>query len=299
MRAWQPSGAMLAKKWMRIRAPAKVNLYLRVVGKREDGYHLIDSLMVPVSLYDEIEITRPKVAKAGKGVLKVTCDHPQVPSGKGNLAYRAASLLLGKKGTYDPLHVQIRKRIPVGGGVGGGSSDAAATLLGLNRLLRLGYRQSDLLSMAAMLGADVPFFIHGRPARARGIGEKLTPLASFPRLWMIILYPGFPVSTRWVYQNLDFKLTKVKGNTSMNFSLQEPKRLARLLVNDLEKVTIHRYPRIALLKERLMEEGAVGALMSGSGSSVFGIFAGEQAARKAFRRLRKEEVQAYLVHSLS
>ncbi|MBI4489238.1 MAG: 4-(cytidine 5'-diphospho)-2-C-methyl-D-erythritol kinase [Deltaproteobacteria bacterium] len=288
---------------MRIRAPAKVNLYLRIVGKRRDGYHLLDTIMVPVSLYDEIEITRPKMGKGGgmgKGSLTVTCDHPQVPRGRKNLAYQAASLLLGHKGIRDPVRIHIQKRIPVGGGLGGGSSDAAATLHGLNRLFRLGSGRSEILSLGASLGADVPFFIYGHPARARGIGEKLEPLPVFPRLWMVILYPGFPVSTRWVYQNLVFKLTKPIENIRINFSCEHPKKLRRLLVNDLERVTIRRYPRIAFLKERLLQEGATGALMSGSGSSVFGIFTAGQRARKAFFRLRKEEgVQAYLVRSLS
>ena len=286
---------------MRIRAPAKVNLSLRVVGKRKDGYHLLDTVMVPVGLYDEITITRLKSKKTGRGDLKVTCNHPLVPSGKENLAYRAASLLLGKKGISDPVHIYIRKRIPVGGGLGGGSSDAAATLQGLDRFFRLGCRRREILSLAASLGADVPFFIYGRPARARGIGELLHPFASFPRLWMVILYPGFPVSTRWVYQNLHFsKLTKGIENTRINFSLRDAKGLEHLLINDLEKVAMRRYPQIAFLKDRLMEEGAAGALMSGSGSSVFGIFPSGQIAREAFRRLRKEEgVQAYLVRSLS
>ncbi len=283
-----------------IRAPAKVNLCLRVVGKRDDGYHLLDTVMVPVGLYDEIEIARPRLVKADKEGLAVTCDHPSVPPGRKNLVYRAASLLLGRKGVHDPVHIHIRKRIPVGGGLGGGSSDAAATLRGLNRLFRLGCDRGEIHSLAASLGADVPFFIYGRPARARGIGERLSPIASFPRLWMVILYPGFPVRTRWVYQNLAFKLTKAIENTSINFSLEEPEELKRFLVNDLEKVTIRRYPRIAFLKERLIQEGAAGALMSGSGSSVFGIFSAGQRAREAFRRLRKEEgVQAYLVRSLS
>lgn len=277
-----------------------MNLYLRVVGKRSDGYHLLDTVMVPVGLYDEIEIRRPKLAKTGKRGLMVTCDHPQVPSGKGNLAYRAASLLLEQKGVHDPVHIHIRKRIPVGGGLGGGSSDAAATLHGLNRHFRLGCDRSEIFSLAASLGADVPFFVYGRPARAHGIGDRLRLIPSFPRLWMVILYPGFPVSTRWVYQKLSFKLTKAIENTSINISLKDPEVRKRLLVNDLEKVTIRRYPRIAFLKERLIEEGATGALMSGSGSSVFGIFQAAQMARKAFSRLRKEEgVQAYLVRSLS
>lgn len=285
---------------MRIRTPAKVNLCLRVVGKRDDGYHLLDTVMVPVGLYDEIEITRPKMRKPGKRGLTVTCDHPMVPRGEKNLANQAASLLLGQEGVHGPVHIHIRKRIPVGGGLGGGSSDAAATLHGLNRLFRLGCDRREILSLAASLGADVPFFIYGRPARAQGIGDRLRPIPSFPRIWMVILYPGFPVSTRWVYQHLDFKLTKGIENTSIKFSLEDPERLKRFLVNDLEKVAIRRYPRITFLKERLIQEGAAGALMSGSGSSVFGIFPALQGAREAFYRLRKEEgVQAYLVHSLS
>ena len=256
--------------------------------------------MVPVGLYDQIEITRPtKRGKARKGIT-VTCDHPMVPAGDENLAYRAASLLLRRKGLRDPVHIHIRKRIPVGGGLGGGSSDAAATLRGLNRLFRLGFDRDDMVSLAASLGADVPFFLYGRPARAQGIGEQLGLIPSFPRLSVVILYPGFPVSTSWVYHNLAFKLTKPIENTSINFSLEDRREVKRVLVNDLERVTIQCYPRIAFLKKRLVEEGAEGALMSGSGSSVFGIFHTEQKAKQAFRRLRVEEgVQAYLVRSLS
>jgi len=280
---------------MKIRAPAKVNLWLRVVGRRSDGYHLIDSLMVPVGLYDEIEIIR---AKGKSGMITVTSDHPDVPSGSRNLAYQAASLLLGRRGVKDAVHIRVRKRIPVGAGLGGGSSDAAATLVGLNRLFRLKLPRREILSLASRLGADVPFFIYGRPARARGIGERIKPLGSFPRLWMVIVYPGFGVSTRWVYQNV--KLTKPGKHTSINTLLRDPKKLVRLLSNDLEKVTIRRYPRIGLLKKRLIEESAAGALMAGSGSSVFGIFTSEQHARKAWRRLGKERgIGAYLVRSLN
>ena len=286
---------------MRIRAPAKINLSLRVLGKRGDGYHLLDTVMVPIGLYDEITIAGNRLGKAGRESLKVTCNHPLVPSGEENLVYRAAALLLGRRGIRGRIRIHIRKRIPIGGGLGGGSSDAAATLKGLNRLFRLGCRRRELLSLAASLGADVPFFIYGCPARAKGIGERLHPLASFPRLWVIVLYPGFPVSTGWVYRRWRAgKLTKTIENTRINFSVREPEKLKRLLVNDLEKVAMRRYPGIALLKKRLMEEGAAGALMSGSGSSVFGIFSSEQTAREAFRRLRKEDgVRAYLVRSLN
>ncbi|OGQ79185.1 MAG: 4-(cytidine 5'-diphospho)-2-C-methyl-D-erythritol kinase [Deltaproteobacteria bacterium RIFCSPLOWO2_12_FULL_60_19] len=282
---------------MRIRAPAKINLSLRVVGRGRDGYHLVDTVMIPVNLYDEIEITRPKKARQP---LSVTCNHPLVPSGKKNLAYRAAALLLKKAGIQAPIRIRIRKRIPVGAGLGGGSSDAAATLVGLNRLLRLGWERKRLLPLAGSLGADVPFFILGKPARGRGIGDKLSEIGPIRRLWLVILYPGFPVSTRWAYGRLARKLTKHIENTSINLSLRGRRVLAELSVNDLEKVVFQRYPRVARLKARLIQEGAAGALMSGSGSSVFGIFFSRRQATKALIHLRKEVgVQAYLVRSLN
>jgi 4-diphosphocytidyl-2-C-methyl-D-erythritol kinase len=255
--------------------------------------------MLPVSLYDEIIIKKGK--KSGlKGRLTVSCDDPLVPRGRKNLAYKAASLVLQKKGITEPVHIHIHKRIPMGAGLGGGSADAAATLVGLNRLFRLGYTLKRLEHISATLGADVPFFVRAVPARARGIGERLTPLRKIPRLWLIIVYPKFPVSTAWVYRNFRPKLTKAIVNTSINFSWGSPANLKKLLVNDLETVTMGRYPRIALLKEELARQGAVGTLMSGSGSSVFGVFRSKRSAERAFRRLVKErEVQAFLVRVVS
>ena len=288
---------------MKIRAPAKINLWLRVVGKRADGYHLLDTLLLPISLYDEITIEKGR--KSGKrnalrGRLRVSSDNPSVPQGRKNLAYKAASLLMNEKGIDESVEIRIRKRIPVGAGLGGGSTDAAATLVGLNRLFRLGYTLRRLEKISSALGADVPFFIRGMPARARGIGERLTPLREVPRLWLVILYPGFPVSTRWVYRRLSPKLTKAIVNTSINLSLGCSANLRKLLVNDLETVTMGRYPRIGVLKEELARQGAIGTLMSGSGSSVFGVFQSRGSAERAFRRLRKaREVQAFLVRVLN
>ena len=286
---------------MKIRAPAKINLYLRVLGRRKDGYHLLDTILVPISLYDEIEIQRLKAARdrtrPSALPIKVTCDHPLVPAGKKNLVFRAADLIMKTAGIDQPISIHIRKRIPMGAGLGGGSSDAAATLVALNRLFRLGYSIRRLEKLGLSLGADVPFFIRRRPARARGIGERLTPLANFPRLWLVILYPGFPVSTAWVYRHSRPKLTIPKVNTSITSSLSRFAKLREILVNDLEAVTIARYPRVGMLKERLQREGASGVLMSGSGSSVFGIFAARRKAFRTFTRLKKEEgVQAFLAH---
>jgi 4-diphosphocytidyl-2-C-methyl-D-erythritol kinase len=289
---------------VKIRAPAKINLSLRVVGRRADGYHLLDTIMVPVSLYDDVEIRKlRRVAEKKKNVaplIKVSCNHPSVPDGEQNLAYRAARLILDKAKSRQPIEIRIRKRIPVGAGLGGGSTDAAATLVGLNRLLKLGLSARQLERLGLKLGADVPFFIRGQPARARGIGERLQPLGQFTRRWLVILYPGFPVSTAWVYQNLPAKLTKPSVNTSIASSLTGSGNFSEMLVNDLESVTLGRYPKIGLLKRKLLRTGALGSLMSGSGSSVFGVFSTKRKAEEAFRRLRQEEEsQAFLVHVLN
>jgi 4-diphosphocytidyl-2-C-methyl-D-erythritol kinase len=288
---------------VKIRAPAKINLRLRVIGKRADGYHLLDTIILPVSLYDLIDISKirqigGKTARTHR--LTVTGNHPLVPTGKKNLAYKAALLILSDAKVSAKVHIRIHKRIPVGAGLGGGSTDAAATLVGLNRLLRLGYTSKKLEQMSLAIGADVPFFVKAVPARARGIGERLSPLRGVPRLWLIILYPNFSVSTAWVYRKLPSKLTKPIANTSMNAWPGSPANLSKLLVNDLETVTMGRYPRIGLLKEELARQGAVGTLMSGSGSSVFGIFPSRRSAECAWRRLRKKKgVQPFLVRVLS
>jgi 4-diphosphocytidyl-2-C-methyl-D-erythritol kinase len=285
---------------VKIRAPAKINLGLRVVGQRSDGYHLIDTVMVPVSLYDDLEISTAGGAATKRAArLTVSCDHPLVPSGKKNIAYRAAALFLDEYAIDSEVHIDIVKRIPVGAGLGGGSSDAAATLLALNRLFHVRSPVRKLMRLAASLGADVPFFIGGVPARARGIGERLSPLTSLPRLWVVILYPEIVVSTAWVYRSVRVKLTKPTVNTSITTLLKNPE-FGGLLVNDLEPVTMARYPRVGALKGKLIHAGATGALMSGSGSAVFGIFNSLTKARRAFNRLRKEEgVQAFIARVLT
>lgn len=284
---------------MKIRAPAKINLFLRVVGRRKDGYHLLDTILLPISLYDEIEIRKlpwnsHRAGSRGSRI-KVTCDHPLVPDGRKNIAFRAAELIVQTAAINQRISIRIQKRIPVGAGLGGGSSDAAAVLIGLNRLFRLRYSLRKLERLGLLLGSDVPFFIRRRPARAQGIGERLSPLARCRRFWLVILYPGFPVSTSWVYGRLRHKLTKPKVNTSIIASLRSFAEVREFLVNDLEPVTLGKYPRIGELKTQLVREGAGGALMSGSGSSVFGIFAHRRDAFRAFKRLKKEEgVQAFL-----
>jgi 4-diphosphocytidyl-2-C-methyl-D-erythritol kinase len=286
---------------VKIRAPAKINVGLRVVGKRADGYHLLDTVMVPVSLYDEIYITKSiRKGRSCTAKLTVTCDNPAVPSDEGNIVFRAADLIIKENSINEPVAIHIVKRIPIGAGLGGGSSDAAATLIAMNSLFRLNYSMRRLKKRGYSLGADVPFFIGRMPARARGIGERLTPIKSLPWNWAIIVYPGFPVATSWVYRNFQAKLTKPMANISIITPLKKSLGQHRLLVNDLETVTLARYPRIKFLKEELNAEGAAGALMSGSGSAVFGLFDSRGKAAWALSRLQKEDgVQTFLVRLLT
>ena len=282
---------------MRLFAPAKVNLNLRITGRRDDGYHLLDSLMVPISLGDEVEISR---IEGPPRSLTVYADAPEVPLGEENTVHRAAQAFYERTGHREPVAVNIRKRIPIGAGLGGGSTDAAATLRGMNDLLGAGLTTEDLMALAVSVGADVPFFIGGKAARARGIGEELSPVGPLPRLWLVVLFPNFPVSTAWAYRNYRFKLTKPSNNNNLIDKLDTPHEVAQVMVNDLETVTIGRYPRIARLKDRLDEKGAIGSLMSGSGSAVFGLFTDEADAAKAFAGFEGEkDVRAYLAFSLT
>src|SRR5262245_21064910 len=192
--------------------------------------------MVPVSLYDEIDIRKLRRGGDNKNtapLITVHCDHALAPGGEQNLAHRAARLILHWAKSSQAVEIRIRKRIPVGAGLGGGSTDAAATLVGLNRLLRLGFSARQLERLALKLGTDVPFFIRGFPARARGVGQRLQLLGPMARCWFVIMYPGFPVSTGWVYRKLPATLTKPIVNTSITTSLTGPGSLAKMLVNDL------------------------------------------------------------------
>jgi len=258
--------------------------------------------MLPVSLYDDIEIRKAKRAPRAAVLprIAISCNHPLVPQGEKNLVFGAAQLLLPRIDKRWAIDIHIRKRIPVGAGLGGGSTDAAATLVGLNRLFKLGLPEARLEKLALSLGADVPFFVRALPARARGIGERLSLVSGLPPFWLVILYPGFPVSTARVYQSLGATLTKSKVNTSIATSLKSPDTIPSLLHNDLETVALKMHPRIGLLKNKLLRVGAAGGLMSGSGSAVFGIFRSKKTAEKAYHRLRKEEgVDAFLVRALN
>lgn len=273
---------------MRILAPAKINVFLRITGRRPDGYHLLDSLMVPISLCDELEIeTEIETERETGSHIVLTCDDPTLPTDETNLAYQAAALLCEEAGVPAHISIDLRKRIPAGAGLGGGSSDAAAVLKGLNTLLSLGFDEAHLCTLAARLGADVPFFISCRPARVQGIGEILTAVSALPSKWVVVVVPPFGVSTPWAYRRFD-ELPEHTDSARIRELTDGQWPEARFLINDLERAVIPTYPLVGELKDKLLQFGAEGALMSGSGSAVFGLFANCSLAQQAANRLEHQ-----------
>ncbi|MBI3327482.1 MAG: 4-(cytidine 5'-diphospho)-2-C-methyl-D-erythritol kinase [Nitrospinae bacterium] len=279
---------------MHVLAPAKVNLYLRIVGRRPDGYHLLDSLVVPVSLYDEMTIE----AGRGQPEIVITCDDPTVPADETNLACKAAALLCKEANVQARVAIDLRKRIPAGAGLGGGSSDAATVLKSLNTLLALGLTEAHLCELGARLGADVPFFIPCRPAWIEGAGEILMKVQALPCRWLVIVVPPFGVSTPWAYRRFD-ELPPVE-NPPVSVMRLVPGQWPppELLINDLERAVLPEYPLIAEIKDCLLRLGAEGALMSGSGSAVFGVFPNRAAAEQAVAVLG-EKGKTFLVEPLA
>lgn len=262
-------------------SPAKVNLYLRVLGKRPDGYHDILSLMQRISLADEM------IFAPHDGGIVVRCPGTALPEDEGNIAHRAAAAFFSRIATEPAIGITIQKRIPIAAGLGGGSSNAATTLMTLNEMFHTPLAREELLAMGAKLGADVPFFIHGKTAWASGIGDRFAEAPPLPPFWYILINPGFEISTKMVYEGLKLGLT----NRTINYSIPcfyTQRDLIRGLANDLEKVTVRLHPVLDQLKTLLLENGAEGALMSGSGPTVFGIFTDEQAALRAQAILERE-----------
>lgn len=283
-----------------LRAPAKVNLTLEVLARLPDGYHELDSWMHKVSLFDYLSFTLNK----SPGI-HLTCSDPSLPTDENNLVYRAADLFYREIGESPNVSINLQKNIPVAAGLGGGSSDCAATLKGLNRLYGNPLSQERLLDIGKGLGADVPFFIYPScSARARGIGERLSDLPPLAGCFLVLVNPGIAVSTKWVFANLHKKFT---GESSFACWKNSPKTanyalttggktyiLGRAserciefnLINDLEVVTIANYPEILVIKEFLLDQKSCGTLMSGSGSTVFGLFLDEKNAYSCVEALK-------------
>ncbi len=275
--------------------PAKVNLYLKVVGRRADGYHNLVSVMQPLTLADELTL------ELSGTTVHLECNHPGLPTDERNLAMRAARLFQTVAGRPAGLRLRLHKRIPVAAGLGGGSSDAAGVLRGLNDLAGHPLTEADLHRLAARLGADVPFFLGEGPALARGIGTDLKAL-ELPEFWFVLINPGFAVDTGWVYRNLQLDGTRLSEDNllaAVDSGLQRPEDLS-WLTNDLESVTLRRYPEMEAWKAALRQRGAQVALMSGSGPTVFGIFPDEESSGEAAATLRGgEQVWVAMTRGLS
>jgi len=282
----------MPEPWIHVSTPAKLNVRLKVMGRRPDGYHDLMSIMVPVGLYDRMDLR----VTPHNGI-KISCRGLPAPADETNLACRAARAFFSKTGIDHGVLIELTKNIPVAAGLGGGSSDAACVLKVLNQYYSSPLPAMELANLALGLGADVPFFLEERPCIARGIGEILEPILNWPEFWYIIVMPPVQVPTSWVYGSLNAPLSDRSSeleltNEAYQYIIEHLKKdpfiIGPLLDNDLERITAGRFPLIVRIKTVLTEAGAEGALMSGSGPSVFGVF---QSREKAL------QVQAALADS--
>lgn len=280
---------------MRVSARAKINWTLDITGKREDGYHLMDMLMQPVELADELELepTEEKLTLTVSGF-------PRVSAGPENLALHAAHMLREQTGYRGGAAIRLHKRIPVGAGLGGGSADAAGVLAGLNRLWGTGLTQAELEALGLRLGADVPFCLRGGLQRAQGVGEILTPLACGGMFWLVILQPCPGLSTREVFGRfrLDARENRPDQLAAMAaLAAGDWRKLCASLGNVLQAVSAELRPEIGQGIAALREHGAAGAWMTGSGSAVFGLFTRAQTARTAQEQLRRRWRSCFMTHT--
>ncbi len=279
---------------MKLKARAKVNLGLDVIRRREDGYHEVKMIMQTIQLYDRIFIK-----KIQEPEIQVKTNLYYLPENENNLVYKAARLLRDEFHITEGVHLEVQKFIPVAAGMAGGSTDAAAVLYGMNRMFRLGLSIEELMERGVKIGADVPYCIMRGTALAEGIGEKLTKLPPAPKCKVLIAKPPISVSTKFVYDNL--KLNKETLHPDIEQLIQDIEKgslhdMAAHMGNVLESVTIPNYPVIEELKNQMLEYGALNAMMSGSGPTVFGLFEDTEKAEYAYRRMREGKIakQVYL-----
>lgn len=277
-----------------LKALAKINLGLDVVRRREDGYHEVRMIMQTIQLYDRLDIKRTQ-----EPGIQIQTNLSFLPVNENNLIYKAAKLLMDEFSITDGVSVKLDKRIPVAAGMAGGSTDAAAMLIGVNRLFSLGLTKRQLMERGVQIGADVPYCIMRGTALAEGIGEALSPLPPMVKCPVLIAKPSISVSTKFVYQNL--KLDDMTIHPDIDLLIDDIKAknlhdIAAHMGNVLETVTIPNYPVIDEIKKHMLSNGAVGAMMSGSGPTVFGLFDDEDTAKKAYKAMRSSHLarQVYL-----
>lgn len=266
-------------KTLKLRSPGKVNFRLDVLGKRSDGYHDLRMLNSAISIYDDLELEI-----VDKGIEVFCDDDPAVPSGEDNIVFRASKEIMAYSNKNVGVRIRIKKRIPSAAGMGGGSSNAASVLMGLNQLLKIHLPKEKLIRIGLRFGADIPFFIYGGPAIATGIGENLVKVKRLPKMPMVIVTPNLSVITENIYE-------KFRPNGGAMMEIEIPKEFAtkksviRFLNNDLESVTCKQYPIVSEIKSMLVRYGALAAQMTGSGPSVFGIFSEKEEAEKVSKKI--------------
>lgn len=269
-----------------VKARAKINLSLDVLGRRNDGYHDVQMIMQSISLHDDIYIDC-----IDKRSIEIKCDKRWVPSNSDNIAYKAAAVMMDKYHLPKGVSIRIVKKIPVAAGLAGGSADAAAVLKGMNELFSLNLKEQELMLLGKSIGADVPFCVKGGTALAEGIGEILTEIAPLKNVSIVLVKPRISVSTAWVYKNLDIGKISLRPNTGLivNFiKNQNIENIAKNMVNVLETVTLNRYGVIGEIKDKLVSLGALGSMMSGSGPTVFGIFGSKMEAENAYMNIIRD-----------
>ncbi len=271
-----------------LKALAKINLGLDVLGQREDGYHEVRMVMQSIHLYDRVEIKKTRSPH-----IHVQTNLYYLPVDENNLVYKAAKLMKNEFKIKEGVRITLQKFIPVAAGMAGGSSDAAAVLVGMNRIFNLGLKQSRLMELGLKLGADVPFCIMRGTALAEGIGEKLTALPPMPKCPILIAKPAVAVSTKHVYEQL--KLTDATVHPDIDTIVENIKKknlrgVAENMGNILETVTVREFPVIRELKSLMKEHGAIGTMMSGSGPTVFGLYQNEKEIRGAYDALKQSEL---------
>lgn len=271
---------------IQLKALAKINLGLDVLRRREDGYHEVKMIMQTIGLHDDLEIRKTKTPG-----IQVKTNLYYLPTNENNLVYKAAKLLMDEFQIQDGVSIQLKKRIPVAAGMAGGSSDGAAVLWGINQMYGLGLSMQALMERGVRLGADVPYCIQRGTALAEGIGEKLSVLPPMPKCTILIAKPGISVSTKFVYENLHANDLKPEQHPDVDSMIEAMRQkdlglLCSRMGNVLETVTIPAYPVINEIKRTMMDNGAIGSMMSGSGPTVFGIFASPAAAKQAMKAVR-------------
>ena len=271
---------------IQLKALAKINLGLDVLRRREDGYHEVKMIMQTIGLHDDLEIRKTKTPG-----IQVKTNLYYLPNNENNLVYNAAKLLMDEFQIQDGVSIQLKKRIPVAAGMAGGSSDGAAVLWGINQMYGLGLSMQALMERGVRLGADVPYCIQRGTALAEGIGEKLSVLPPMPKCTILIAKPGISVSTKFVYENLHANDLKPEQHPDVDSMIEAMRQkdlglLCSRMGNVLETVTIPAYPVINEIKRTMMDNGAIGSMMSGSGPTVFGIFDSPVAAKQAMKAVR-------------